>query len=279
MVRRCVFLLWLLIVSTFSWGQASTGSKEPDIDCISSAMPIADTNFISQKVASDSIAALLVGRWKLIRVESGWSAPKTPNWLSELIVDREGQCIVRVDGNWVSSFRLTLTMQWGWFYFAIDQHKGDRFLIASTPSLDSYGRKRNSRGRLKLCESILSLSDNRADGQRYLYERLTRQEPDIASLTPVACRDSLSQVEQVQRVKGTVMFRDDLQAYVIDYVSVDSPSTHLIGIICNWPQAKEYTNRIVNYSGKYFDLPTKNTIDGEQGKVYYLRITGFHQIE
>lgn len=280
MIRKYVVLLWLLIVvPIICWGQASTSLKEREVDCLSSALPIAHTDLISQKAALDSIAALLVGRWKLIKVEDGWSGTKTPNWLSELIVDRKGQCIVRVDGNWISGFQLTLITERGWFFFTIDRHKGARFLITPTSSLDHYERKSNSQGRIKLCESILSLSDNRADGQLYLYERLTHQEPSISSLTPIACRDSLSQVEQVQRVKGTVLFRDDLQAYVIDYSLRDSPFTHLIGIICNWPQAKEYVNKTVSYSGKYFDLPVKNKIDGGQEKVYYLRITRFHPVE
>jgi hypothetical protein len=271
--------LWLLIVPTICWGQASKDSKEPEIDCLSSVLPITDTDLTSQKAALDSIATLLVGRWKLIKVESGWSGPKTPNWLSELIVDRKGQCVVRVDGNWVSGFQLTLTIERGWFFFTINQHKGSHFLIAPAPISDHYGRKRNNRGRLKLCESLLSLSDNSADGQLYLYERLTHREPNIASLTPISCQDSLSQVEQVQRVKGRVLFRDDLQAYIIDYALADSPFTHLIGIICNWPQAKDYINKTVSYSGKYFGLPDRPKVSGKQEIVYYLRITGFHPIE
>jgi hypothetical protein len=262
-----------------SCGQSSITTTQPIVDCIPQPLAIANTDSIRQQIALDSISTLVVGHWRLVRVESGWSAPKTPNGLAELLIDKEGECVVLMDGNWVSSFRLTLSMQWGRVLFASSEHKGAHYLGFTDSAAKHSTRKRPHLGRIGLCGPYLFVSNNMADGQSHTYERATTIEPNIASLTPIVCRDSLSLHSEVQRVKGKVEYRNDLQAYVIDYALEDLPTTHLVGIVCNWPQAKQYIGKTVAFSGKYFQVPKQTNKTKKQETVYYLRITGFHPVE
>lgn len=246
------------------YGQPNTDNGNSD--CAFSRFPVLETDSTRQRIILDSAAALLVGRWKLVQTESGWSAPRSPGWLAELAIDKQGECVVRIDGNWVSSFNLTPFVRWGFLYFSLNHLKGSLFFHTSRPVTGRFG----------FCESKMIMSDNRADGELFRYERITTNEPDIASLTPTVCRDSLSLFAEVGRVKGRVEFREELKAYVIRYSA--EAGTDWVGIICNWPQGKEYTGQMLVFSGKYY-TPVKIGKTNEKELIYYLRITGFHPLE
>lgn len=274
-MKGYILLFLLLLVPAISRGQGSTIPQGAQLDCPNTALPVAAADSSRQKAALDSMATLLVGHWKLTKLDSDWSPIQRPNWFSELVINREGQCVVRLEGNWVSSFQLTLSLERGWIYFTISQLKGARFWLSSIANSGQRSHnptKPNKRGRLSVCESALFLAG-------YQYERLANQDRMTASLTPIACQDSLSEVKQVQRVKGRVQFRDDLQAYVLDYALDNQFATHVIGLICNWPQAKDYIGQMVSFSGKYFGLPKPVPVSSQPESVYYLRITGFHPLE
>ena len=276
---RWRLVLWFWALPLASWGQLEATITQPlIIDCVSPQLPIANSDSVKQRVALDSISPLLVGRWKLIREASGWSSPKTPNWLAELLIDQQGQCVVLIDGNWVSSFRLTLSMKWGRVLFASSEHKGAHFLGFTNPDPRRPARKRRL-GRIDRCGSYLFVSDNAADGRSHTYERVATTEPDITSLTPTVCRDSLSLHSSVMRVNGRVQYRADLHAYIIDYLPGSGSAKHQIGILCNWPQAKEYVGKTVAYSGNYYHRPGELEHPTKEEVIYYLRITGFHPVD
>ena len=116
---------------------------------------------------------------------------------------------------------------------------------------------------------------------------------DIISITAIASPDSASFVRwvkknwqdstyfvrQVTNQLGTVVYREDLKAYVIssgDPTVVYKPDTMVCsqwtGIVCNWPGASKWNNKPVQFNGRYFQARGVMVKYGGE-HIYYLHLT------
>ncbi len=92
-------------------------------------------------------------------------------------------------------------------------------------------------------------------------------------------RDSTYFVQQVTSQLGTVTYRSDLKAYVISCVNpnvVYTPDTAVCdqwtGVVCNWPKANKWNNKVVHFNGRYFQAPGVMLRYGGE-RIFYLHLT------
>ena len=71
-----------------------------------------------------------------------------------------------------------------------------------------------------------------------------------------ACQDSAHFIGQVEKLKGWVEHRADLQSYVISYAIENTFDSEVTAIICNWPEAGKWVGRAVTFSGRYYRGPS-----------------------
>lgn len=258
---RLVLILFLLL-SFQGYGQSP--SQQRKTDRLAMYGFTTDSMSVQHQKDIDSVANLLTGRWRLVRVSSGWTRPRDVAGHTIMTVDQQQRVTVRNDGNWVSSFRFVIRKRWREYVFIRDQLKRSPFLGMSAQDI----------GGLRLYGDTLLLFDRRADSGAYTFKRVL-DTVLLPQLSPTACADSMSLVHQCQRVKGVVSFRPDLQAHVMTYTISDSTKQTWVGIFCNWPQAGEYIGRMLTFSGKFYQV-TKPKTGLKNETVYYLRLTGLH---
>lgn len=116
---------------------------------------------------------------------------------------------------------------------------------------------------------------------------------DITNITTTSSLDSASSVRwmtknwqdstyfirQVTNQVSTVVYRDDLKAYVLssgDPTVVYAPDTMVCsqwtGIVCNWPEASKWNNKQVHFDGRYFQARGVMVRYGGE-HIFYLHLT------
>lgn len=134
-------------------------------------LPLSDS--VARRATVDSIATLLVGRWEMVEISSGWGPNHVPARSVEITINSQQQGSVNENGNEVSRFQLTLSRRWNYIQCKIEQQGASIFHFVSS--------SRGLLGRIYACDQKLIISDGRADGTAFAFLRI----PDHASGPPV----------------------------------------------------------------------------------------------
>lgn len=118
---------------------------------------------VATQASLDSIATLMVGRWSLRIIESGWASPKKPEKVVELVLDRQGKGIIYEDGQSVATIQFFTRRRYAMVRFDIKQEG------KSIIRLDVSQR---SGGILRVCDEKLFVGNGYADGTLYAFRRI-----------------------------------------------------------------------------------------------------------
>lgn len=162
LVINLSFFVVLVSVSP-GWGQYPVPVTEIKIDCPQlSYLPESDS--VGRRATVDSIARHIEGRWELVQISNGWSAPRRPYPFIEMSLNRQGQGAVYGDGVLLARFELTLSRRWSSIWFKINEPGRPFFNFRLGPR--HYGL-------IKVCNQSLALSDARGDGTSFAFKKIT----------------------------------------------------------------------------------------------------------
>ena len=167
MGKRIASLLLLLMVGSLTPSMAQTAELDTVLMKNGIMQPCPRLSYLKDSVAIhanlDSIATLMVGRWSLRIIESGWASPKKPERVVELVLDRQGKGVIYEDGQSVATVELFLRRVWAMVRFDVKQ-QGQSII-----RLDVSQR---SGGILRVCDERLFIGNGYADGTLYAFRRL-----------------------------------------------------------------------------------------------------------
>ncbi|AUD04157.1 ATP-grasp domain-containing protein [Spirosoma pollinicola] len=165
MKKKIIGLVVLLIIgkSTGSWAQSErpTQSDVWHLCPPPTYSPFSDT--LARRATLDSMTIRMAGRWKLIEIGDGWTSPKQPAKLVEVLFDRQGKGIIFEENKRVSHCQLTLHRSYNQIFFKIDQLGQSIFHF---PTLSNQG------GRIHACEQNLVIGDGKMDGTAFAFRRV-----------------------------------------------------------------------------------------------------------
>lgn len=159
---------WLIFVSVFfiesytwSLAQVIPGSTDPTVECpfVKLSVGLDSTGL---RLAMDSISKVLSGQWKLVEVAGGWHTARKPSKVVKMLLDSQGRGMIYEEGQRVSTYQLTLNEFYRYMRFSIIEKEGTFFDFSP-----------KSRGYLRLCQQTLILRVNAAEGEAYVFERVS----------------------------------------------------------------------------------------------------------
>lgn len=158
--------LLILMFCSYSHGQADTSINNSTWKPCPwlSYIPVKDS--VDKQRSIDSIAILMVGRWELIEIASGWGHYYKPIKKTELILTQNGEGTVYENSDLVSKIKLNLKDRKSSILFDYDEEGQSTFKLGhSVKSHKKYGT-------LQVCEEKLFLGSGMADGIRYAFRRI-----------------------------------------------------------------------------------------------------------